>query len=390
MSETEVKCVFADLPEGEEDLLLVDTVDNEDFWDRVVVGRFEAQKGSVVWYGSDVKYVHDDDEIDDPDSRLLPIYIAAPEQFAYGIQGTWNFDIKREQQTLKNIKGYQIKYAMTSSDTVKTPEPVEAALIKFFERLREKARDALEFECTQLGDELIVTRNIRAAYNLAKIDGDLMSVVKPLFTAQKTKDDSGKSFVDDNKSSVSYIKLLSWEDKKTKMPVCKTNIYGPGDREVPVEKYLGIYPDKIVTGNLEPLIKVEGLYWGAHGPESPYIVSTRLKVYNINFTPAAQNRNRPAQRLLKKNTAPKEMDIDSDDEFPSPVPQSEDQQPHPSTNANDFADGVGQAPISATPPDSPCQESGNESEEESSVQTPSKKKAATVAKRRKVRGRKKE
>ena len=59
-------------------------------------------------------------------------------------------------------------------------------------------------------------------------------------------------------------------------------------------------------------------------------------------------------------------------------------------DTNDFADGVGQAPISATPPDSPCQESGNESEEESSVQTPSKKKAATVAKRRKVRGRKKE
>ena len=227
-----------------------------------------------MWYGSSVSYIHDDDEIDDPEARLLPIYIAAPKQFAYGINGTWKFDVKREHQTMKNIDGYQIKYTMTSSETVKNPEPVEAALIAFFEKLREKSADACEFECTQTGDNLIVTRNIRAAYGLAVTDGDIFTIVKPLFAYQNSKDDSGKSFVDKTKPLVTYVKLLAFRDKKTKILKCKTDIYGPCDRLSPVEKYLGMFPDKIVTGDLEPLIKVEGLYWGAHGPESPYIVST--------------------------------------------------------------------------------------------------------------------
>ncbi len=289
---------------------LADTVEDSSFWERVVVSEISARGGkkSPAWSGADIKYVRDEDDINSERRTLIPIIMGFPPQYTYGISGVWPLGTKDDTKTFKSAVGYQLRYPLTSRDTVAEPTREEKAVKFVLDKLRSLACESFERD---MKNGCKIPSACKGLWGLALNTGNLEEVVKPLYDMQKSTDDSGKKFPDPTKQLVSYIKLRYYHNQDDKTTTCHTPIYGPGDVKVNVEKYFSIYGDgKRVSGMAEPAIRIEGLYYGAHG-DSVRAVSVRLRVIDLNYTPSSAASD---MRFLGPNNAPKEDEYNSDSE----------------------------------------------------------------------------
>ena len=55
-------------------------------------------------------------------------------------------------------------------------------------------------------------------------------------------------------------------------------IYGPGDKKLSPFRCISVH------GSCQPVVKWDGIYWGAHGRNS-HGASVRLRVSEMNFSP---------------------------------------------------------------------------------------------------------
>ena len=130
--------------------------------------------------------------------------------------------------------------------------------------------------------------------------------MKPLYVHYKTTNKAGIKFIDHNKPQRVYIKLVT--NGKGKNIKCQTSIYGPGDKKISPYRCIDIH------GCCQPVVKWDGIYWGARGRNS-YGTSVRLKVTEMNFFPGVLERSQPSRRMLAPNTTPVEEEKEFDDEI---------------------------------------------------------------------------
>jgi hypothetical protein len=105
-----------------------------------------------------------------------------------------------------------------------------------------------------------------------------------------------------------YINLYTY-GKGTDLKVI-TKIYDDSGKELDKESYLN------VRGRMEPCVKFEGIYWGAHGKNS-HGGSLRFRLVEANFSPIIYS-SVPQGRLLKSNNVEQlsfeELEGDNEDD----------------------------------------------------------------------------
>jgi len=240
----------------------------------------------------------------DDEGEKCTLYLAFPEQTTFGVNHSYDLNVKEEDKKPENSKGLQLCYPMTSMNTIEEPTEQEQALMDAIEKIGEIAVEQAKKHSKGKNSTLptMVSSAIRG------VEGDDYSdVIKPAFSYKLDE----KKRSDKTKPQRMYIKLVTTGGKTSsgsKPLICHTKFYGPGDVEVSALRYV----DR--RGIIMPCVKYEGIYWGAHG-ETPYVGSLHFRVSQANFTPVSGTSSVPARRLLGKNTA---VADDDDDDVPKP------------------------------------------------------------------------
>ncbi len=275
-------------------------------WKKVVILEPKAnrsQKGT--WYTSACLYK--------TATQQLPIYFGLEKQMCWGINRTWPFSIKGEQQKLDNFDGYQICYYLTSSETVKKPTKRELQTIAIFDNIWQLTLDAGIDFCKRK----VAPKSASGPYLNAKGDEGKpvwTDFIKPLYSAGTSKDETtGKSHADDTKPKKTYIEFVckviggkkddEKDDKKENVKrevICETEVYGPGDMRKDPSVYCGS-KGNTVRGFGTPIIFWQDIYWGQH-MSSPYGGSARLRVKEFNFEPTSSV-SMSSRRMGEKNKA---------------------------------------------------------------------------------------
>ena len=148
-----------------------------------------------------------------------------------------------------------------------------------------------------------------SSYVISNEENDWSYAVKPIYTPTKTTNKADVKFIGHNKSERAYIKLVS--KGKGKNIKCETMIYGPGDKKLSQSRCIGVH------GICQPVVKWDGIFWGAHGRNS-HGASIRLRVSEMNFTPnVLESSVLSSRRMLPPNPVEEENELDlneSDDE----------------------------------------------------------------------------
>lgn len=218
------------------------------------------------------------------------LFIKAPAQNTFGASYKYDmaFKVKPGESFPDKAKGAQIFYPMTSLETIKKPTKEEKAFIDLIDGLWNLAIQAGEVEAQR--EQLLIPRVSKTSYVAASAEGNMRDFIKYPIQPGKPKPDD-KSPRPDNM----YINLIT-RGIGNEMRV-QTKVYGPGDTLLPLEGYLN------TRGRIEPCLKFEGIYWGAHG-QQPYGGSLRFRVAEANFTPAPGFSNGiPKGRLLGGGSA---------------------------------------------------------------------------------------
>ena len=85
-------------------------------------------------------------------------------------------------------------------------------------------------------------------------------------------------------------------------------IYGLDDKKHSPFRCTGVH------GSCQPVVKWDGINWGAHGRNS-HGASVRLKVSEMNFSPGVLEKSFTSRRMLTPNTNPVEDEKESHDEL---------------------------------------------------------------------------
>ena len=268
-------------------------LDDEFFnWSEVVID--EPITRSFTKGGSCAEWVTSDVYIPGPNGEKRSIYIELAPQNFWGVSPIYSFGISRENQNSDNIEGFQIAYPVTSISSINNPTQNEVATMSNLNQMWNITCEAMEKFCSVKGKEnLKVPAPTYSAYGTAKADEDWSYAVKPIYDHPNTVDkNTGNKIKDTSKPMRMYIKLFT--QGKGKSLKCHSRIYGPGDKLTSPYKYIS------TRGDGHPIIKWDGIFWGAHGRNS-YGASLRLRLSEMNFTPSTYSSDISKFRMLPPN-----------------------------------------------------------------------------------------
>lgn len=297
----------------------------QDFdWSTVVITEPETKSFSKQGQGS-IETTTSQAYVPGPNGEKLQIYFQIATQKVWGINGNWELNTPKEQQTPENLKGFQIAYPLTSTETFTCPTADEIHTKNCFDEISKISLDFVTQECENKRSKKADTRKIAAvtynSYIAGKNDDDLSTVVKPIYDWVKSEDKTTKQkYVNKQKPQNSYLKLVTRGQKPNL--VCATSIYGPGDKLVSPLKYMRFSDkDKPILTEVDSVVHFEGLFYGAHG-KTPYGASIKLRVVQMSIRPAMLDSSLPKRRMLPANTAVEATSEDDDGgvgDFQSPL-----------------------------------------------------------------------
>lgn len=261
----------------------------------------------------------------------LPVYVKLPDKVCT-IWPSYPMNVKKDDEGPDTIEGYTLSYQETSLKTMDKPTDEEILCTQFFDDLTDAAVEYL--------DDLKTTKEWKTHVPLlsgALLNADSRAGLKPIFI-HPNKEVNGAKVPDHSKPRRATFKLIC-TGKGRKLRV-DTKIYGPGDKLLTSERFVG----KSATYE-EPYVKLENLYFGQHGPNSPYGVSFQIKLAESNFIPYVNNRL-PTERLGKSNSS-KEDDFD---EGTKGVQDDEEEANFDEKDNNNLDNIPDPAPTKQTPP----------------------------------------
>jgi len=287
----------------------------------------EFNKGQIKFTRSSIRYS------DPKTGKTGYLSFALPPSSTFGVTINHKASVPEEKRNDESREGYSVAYQVTSRDTATKPSASEQTIINAFESLHEAV-------CTfVLNNKAKLPPQSRAMVNT-----DGVGAIKPLLEkAVPNKKDPTKM----NGARV-YLKLVT--QGKGKDIRVLTPFYTPGNK---LENPAGFVD---VRGRIEPVVRIERIYFGNHGTESPYCASLKGEVIEANFIPQVPH-DLPRNRLLGPNTAepasasPTSPDYSGDGDFQESSSPIEDlSKIKPVTRpAPSAARSKGQAQSAATP-----------------------------------------
>lgn len=234
---------------------------------------------------ADARYLNDADE-------ECAFYYTAPTQSLFGANYSFDMGTPKDKQTPDNAKGLQTCYPMTSLTTMKNPTLAEKAHRNMLTAIWQKAYEHGYAQAT--GETSLIPGSSVNSFMAAGMKKKPELAIKlPYGYRNDPKDNTKKNTT---LPEVMYIKFFTKGKGETLR--CETRIYGPGDKEV---NGLSIVSQQ---GQMTPVIKLEGIYFGAHGPTAPQGASLRLKVAEANWIPGGGASKLPSKRMAPPNPAP--------------------------------------------------------------------------------------
>jgi hypothetical protein len=236
----------------------------------------------------------------DAKGNKCTLYLLMPRQscFGFNLSAPLGQTVKPDHS---NLKGIQVCVPMTSLKTVANPTNAEKANMTMLDSMRRTVAGMGYCETMKRKKQdrkvpqTVVSQFVAACQDVEKGSDDsdfidaAIEAVKPPFAYAK-KD----TVVDTSKPQRFYVKLLT-KGKGEKLRVY-SKIYGPGDRLInPLD-----YVDK--RGDIVPVVRFDGVYWGAHGSDSPFGASLKFTLVDANYTPGEDLVGLPSQRYLPKNS----------------------------------------------------------------------------------------
>ena len=267
----------------------------------------KSKNGEFTWFTSKGYYKTDDGE-------NANLYFQLPKQFFFGFNAIYPTGMKDQDKSIEKLEGLQICYLLTSMNTIENPTEEEQYAIDTLQAIWHLTVERMKEFCND--EDIVLPGVTESAYFNAKAKDDFTIAVKPPFShpfrKEKGKNGKDKSIEDTTKPKRTYIKLETFD--KGRSMKCNTLVHGPGDVTLNPLKYLD------TRGDIIPVIRWNGAYYGAHGKRS-WGASLTLRLSECNYIP--RKRGGPPRRMLETNTAPIELLNDAESSFPSPVGESD-------------------------------------------------------------------
>lgn len=259
--------------------------------------------------------------LDDNGKKCALFFAGGKQECGFGVGVNYPMGTKDEDQTPDKIQGYQISYSGTSMATMNEPTDDEAYTLGVFDGLYKKSlahiRDVYEREeDRKMNDEdaepLIPAVSYNSIMAVEKSGGKKKNwgnaLKRPFAHPKKTDPKNPKRKIEDPEKPLrAYFKIISKGKGEDCIP--QTKFYGPGDIPHSATKYIG------VRGEIIPLFKWDGVYWGQHGNTSPVGASMTFKLAEAVYTPTAGGGGLASRRMLRKNLTPVVENDDTDDSF---------------------------------------------------------------------------
>lgn len=257
----------------------------------------------------------------DENEKKRELYIVLPPQQCFGFSLTHDLKIADSDRTNENANGVQICYPMTSMKTVAEPFTSEQNTMTTLTDLWNKSVEHGRVEAKKKGEMCKLPRSAVNSFKAVE-DDDYTEAIKFPFAPATTE-----GTIDATKPKRWYIKLLA-SNKDSKKLTISTNVYY-GDDTINVLDYLNS------RGIIEPCVRWNGIYWGAHGSKG-YGGSLQFKVVEANFTPIESKP--PTGRFIRpsrgtdetpnfKKNIKKQMKAEDDDSSKSSESDSEESTP---------------------------------------------------------------
>lgn len=296
---------------------------------QVFMGEFDASRIRIkeprnVSFGqgkSKITYTISDGVYLDDEGNECSVFFELEPQNCFGIN--YNFPLQANEKD-KEVKegvvppksnGLQVAYPLTSMTTIENQTKNEKYVQNIFDSLWNAAVKHFQEQSTKKDNKLPQTA--KGAYLMAKDENNWQLAIKFPYSHTMKDGKNGQKIPDNTKPKRVYIKLVTRGTGRKLQ--ASTPIHGPGDKTLHFTKCIN------KTGTIHPVIKWDGIYWGAHG-RKPYCGSLRFKVAEMNFTPRTQS-GVPRTRMLSRNTAPVERESSGEEDtgFTTPHGKNDDE-----------------------------------------------------------------
>lgn len=226
-----------------------------------------------------------------------------PKQFCFGLE-----EILDEKT--KAVKGYQVKYFVTSQETMNNPTDEEKATMKMFDQIQKKVYESGK-KFLEQDDELMaegkkekLPSNCRGSFlsgeSMAKKNKDYISrIIKPAYSKPYKK---GTKIIDELKPYQLYAKCSGFVNKSG-TPVVITPFYRNGGRNkiAPID-LVTVWdngsPVKSMRGEIDPLLYLKAVFWGGHMTQ-PFCGSVQIELFEANYYPSNSTLER--KRAIEEN-----------------------------------------------------------------------------------------
>lgn len=303
-------------------------IDNDFDWNRVVVEKprennYDKGGTPITWFTSKVYAKGDNGE-------KLDICFQLPTQNIFGISGVYPMGMEESERGIDNLDGFQICYPITSYQTINTPTAKEQKIRKIFDLIRNKVLESLvEFADLPDDDENKLPQATVNNYYGAERKKDPISSVKPLYTHAFTTDKTGKKVPDLTKNLRSYIKLGS--KGKGKDLECKALLAPNNNGEFVIadpRKFMNLPGQNNHRGDINAVMYWKEIFWGSHGPKSPYGASAKVLIDELDYTPTNMTYTERKRMLpTPPNITPITINEDDDLEDENDYPDNFDSEP---------------------------------------------------------------
>lgn len=278
---------------------------------KLVITRptLNKSKGGFTWVTSDGGYL-------DEKGEVCNLIIIPPERFSFGFNEKYSPDIKDDQKTPENLKGYQVVYMLTDSDKVDNPTKADKGYIRILDLIQEKVFDVMEAEIESENSSDIPTATI-GAFTMAK--KNKAPAVKPMYAKPKPTEKNP------NPPLRQYVDCTQYKNKKG-IIIPTTYVYGPGNKPKSVLDYLSKGPENLVMGDLSACLTLgeKCVFWGSTGSKKEFGAGVTMEIIQCNFVPKAKfdPTAPPKKNYLAPNTAPIIESDDEDTDFVDPSGKS--------------------------------------------------------------------
>lgn len=252
---------------------------NEVDFDRVKFKDAITQK-----FKTGTESTQSDSYYEQEDGTKAGIYLRLPAQITFGVGYKYEMTFKPEKGKLypEEAKGLQINYPITSLNTIATPTKEEKECRDCLNKLWQLAVDQGAIESNKANP--VIPSPSQASYIMAKQKNNFKDFIKYPFQAPKLSDKGPRP-------DSMYINLITYGKGLTLKN--NTKFYDAEGNLLDFNELINI------RGKIEPCIKFEGIYWGAHG-KNPHGGSLRFRLVEANFYPINYS-NIPQGRLLKSS-----------------------------------------------------------------------------------------